>query len=126
MGDQKSEIDTEEVRKIIKALKAEREKFEEAPGTTLEVQQKGNITVQDLGTYHAGHALAASTGAAFRQISSQYEAFLDSYDGVIQALERMIGNHDEKEQTNIAAANAVSPNGGANLNRNNSSKWGGG
>ena len=125
MGGKKSEIDTDEVRKIIKVLKANREKFEEGKGTTFELQQKGNITVQDLGMYPAGQALGASTTAAYNQISGQYQAFISSYDQIIGALERMVGNHVEKEQTNINAANRVKSRGGASSGRRNTGEWGG-
>ncbi|TMQ97812.1 hypothetical protein ETD83_19900 [Actinomadura soli] len=125
MGDQKSEIDTEEVRKIIKALKANREKFDEGKGSAFDLQQNGNITAQDLGMYPAGQALGASTIAAFNQISGQYQEFINSYDQVIEALERMVGNHDEKEQTNVTAANRVNAGGGSSASRRNTGEWGG-
>ncbi|TDD32533.1 hypothetical protein E1287_22365 [Actinomadura sp. KC06] len=122
MGDQKSEIDTEEVRKIIKNLRATRDRFEEGSGSTFDVQQNGNITMRDLGDYPAARTLSESTSAAFAQISGQYQAFLTSFDGVLDALDKMVGNHDEKEQTNTAAANRVAP--GASVGRRATKEWG--
>ncbi|MFI0481878.1 hypothetical protein [Actinomadura sp. 9N215] len=123
MGDQKSEIDTEEVKKIIKVLKDERQLFESGPGTEFDLQQNGNITQRDLGMYPAGRVLGESTSQAFGQISAQYKQFLASYDGVIEALDRMVGNHDEKEQTNISSANAVTSGQGAAADRGNTGKF---
>lgn len=123
MGQQKSEIDRDEVRKIIKLLRANLKEFDEKDGTSFDVQQNGQITTQDLGMYPAGQALAQSTSAAYTQVSSQYQQFLTSYDNVIKALERMVGNHDEKEQKNAAAASSVSTGAGSNAGRRNTSEF---
>ncbi|TYB40885.1 hypothetical protein [Actinomadura chibensis] len=125
MGHQKSEIDRDEVRKIIRALKVEREKFESGDGSTFDLQQNGNITMHDLGMYPAGQVLGASTSAAYTQISGQYQAFLSSYDKLIAALERMVANHDEKEQTNSTAIYGTISSGGAKLGRRDAPEWGG-
>ncbi|TYK43725.1 hypothetical protein [Actinomadura decatromicini] len=125
MGHQKSEIDRDEVRKIIKALKVEREKFESGDGNTFDLQQNGNITMRDLGTYPAGQVLSASTSAAYTQISGQYQAFLSSYDKMIAALERMVANHDEKEQTNSTAVYGVISGSDPKAGRRDTPKWGG-
>ncbi len=122
MGQQKSEIDRDEVRKIIKVLKANLKEFDEKEGTSFDVQQNGQITTQDLGAYPAGQALGQSTSAAYTQISSQYQQFLSSYDSLIEALEKMVGNHDEKEQKNAAAASSVST-GASNAGRRNTSEF---
>jgi hypothetical protein len=113
MGDQKSEIDTEEVKKILKKLRANYEDFDKGKGTRNDISVHGNITNAELGQYPAVQGLAASTTAAYTQIKTQYDQFLQSYKGVIDALDRMVGNHDEKEQQNTAAANRAMTSGGA-------------
>ncbi|MFC4056473.1 hypothetical protein ACFOY4_42885 [Actinomadura syzygii] len=125
MGGKKSEIDTEEVKKVINALKKNRAKFEEGKGTSAELGQKGNITTQDLGVYPAGLALGASTVAAYNQISGQYQEFINSYDEMIDALQRMVANHDEKEQTNVFAAKRVTSGGRSSSTRRTTEEWGG-
>lgn len=112
MGDQKSEIDTEEVKKILKKLRANYEDFEQGKGTRNDISVNGNITNAELGQYPAVAGLAASTMSAYNQIKTQYDQFLTSYKGVIDALDRMVGNHDEKEQQNTAAANRTITSGG--------------
>ncbi|MEU8799004.1 hypothetical protein [Spirillospora sp. NPDC048819] len=111
MGDQKSEIDRDEVRKILKKLKDNLAEFDDGKGTRNDISVHGNITNADLGQYPAVQGLAASTTAAYTQIKTQYDSFLRSYDGIIKALERMVGNHDEKEKENAAAANRTMTNG---------------
>ncbi|MGP4027565.1 hypothetical protein [Actinomadura sp. 3N407] len=124
MGDQKSEIDRDEVRKILKKLKDNLAEFDDGKGTRNDISVHGNITNADLGQYPAVQGLAASTTAAYNQIKAQYDAFLRSYDGIIQALDRMVGNHDEKEQQNAAAANRTMADGsGATPNTSNTSAY---
>ena len=105
MGDQKSEIDTEEVKKILKKLRANYEDFEDGDGTRNDISLNGNITNAELGQYPAVAGLAASTQSAYSQIKTQYDQFLNSYKGIIDALDRMVGNHEEKEQQNTTNAN---------------------
>ncbi|TDC66581.1 hypothetical protein E1200_16525 [Actinomadura sp. GC306] len=124
MGDQKSEIDRDEVRKILKKLKDNLAEFESGKGTRNDISVHGNITNADLGQYPAVQGLVASTTTAYTQIKTQYDSFLQSYDGIIQALERIVGNHDEKEQQNAAAANRTLANGsGATPTTSNTSAY---
>ncbi|MFI0481884.1 hypothetical protein [Actinomadura sp. 9N215] len=113
MGDQKSEIDTEEVKKILTKLRANLEEFDKGKGTRNDISMHGNITNADLGQYPAVQGLAASTQTAYSQIKSQYDTFIQSYQSIIDALDRMVGNHDEKEQQNAAAANRAMTNDGS-------------
>ena len=75
--------------------------------------------------YPAGQALGASTSQAYSQISGQYQAFLSSFDQILTALDRMVGNHDEKEQTNSTAVYGVISSGGAKVGRRDTPEWGG-
>ncbi|TDD32527.1 hypothetical protein E1287_22335 [Actinomadura sp. KC06] len=118
MGDQKSEIDTEEVKKILKRLRANLEDFEKGQGKRNDISMHGNITTAELGQYPAVSGLSASTQSAYSQIKGQYDAFLRSYQGIIDALDRMVSNHDEKEQQNTAAANRAMTSGGGSTPTN--------
>jgi hypothetical protein len=108
----KSEIDVDEVKKILKVLKDELAKFDDgSPGSRSEISVKGHMTAGELGNYPAvTQGLALTTNQAYGQIKGQYEAFVNAYDGVIQSLEQIVKNHGDKEQQNTAAANRVTTN----------------
>ncbi|MEV5824948.1 hypothetical protein AB0L25_05170 [Spirillospora sp. NPDC052242] len=114
---QKSEIDKDEVRNILRVLKSNLASFESGSGTRNDISMNANITNAELGQYPAVAALNASTQSAYGQIKGQYDGFISSYEGIIQALETMVGNHEETDRGNAANANQV------NANLNNTSAY---
>ncbi|TDD80499.1 hypothetical protein E1293_20520 [Actinomadura darangshiensis] len=107
MGDQKSEIDTGEVKRILKILKENLTDLQKDDGNYDSVHSNCDVTSTDLGRYSAAAGISASSSSAYNQISTQYGSFLDSYKGIVEALEEIVGNHDKKEQENTNAANRV-------------------
>ncbi|MFV2172093.1 hypothetical protein ACFHW2_06725 [Actinomadura sp. LOL_016] len=114
---QKSEIDKDEVRNILRVLRGNLEAFESGSGTRNDISMNANITNAELGQYPAVNALNASSQSAYGQIKGQYDGFISSYEGIIQALETMVGNHEETDRGNAANANQV------NANLNNTSAY---
>ncbi|QFG22082.1 hypothetical protein [Actinomadura sp. WMMB 499] len=114
---QKSEIDKDEVRAILRVLRNNLATFESGSGTRNDISMNANITNSELGQYPAVSALNASSQSAYGQIKGQYDGFLNSYQGIIDALDRIVGNHEETDQGNAANANQV------NANLNNTSAY---
>lgn len=103
----KLEIEKDEVKKILKILRDDYESYNSGSGTLNELQSKGNITTAQLGNYPAAMSLQASTQKAYLQLNQTYNAFLSSYEAVINALEKAVGNYEDMEHNNTAAANGV-------------------
>lgn len=105
----KSEIDVDEVKKILKILKDELAKFDDgSQGSRSEISVKGHMTSGELGNYPAvTQGLGLTTNQAYSQIKAQYDQFVTSFDGVISSLELIVKNHGDKEQENTAAAQRV-------------------
>ncbi|NKZ02463.1 hypothetical protein [Actinomadura latina] len=123
MGDQKSEIDRDEVRRILKILKENYDDFSKDKGTVNDITTNCDITKSDLGNYPAVTGLSMSSSQAYTQIKGQYNSFLQSYQGVIEALESMVGNHEKKEQENTAAANRAMNGSGGSPNTGNTGAY---
>ncbi|MBO2454317.1 hypothetical protein J4573_45030 [Actinomadura barringtoniae] len=121
----KSEIDVDEVKKILKVLKDEIAKFDDgSQGTRSEISVKGHMTSGELGNYPAvTQGLGLTTNQAYGQIKGQYDAFVNAYDQVIQSLEQIVKNHGDKEQQNTAAANRVTTNSSNQPTTSNTSSW---
>ncbi|GLW65260.1 hypothetical protein Arub01_35040 [Actinomadura rubrobrunea] len=106
----KSEIDTDAAKKILKILEDNLATFDTGYGTPSDIQGRGNVTQADLGGsagFSAGQQLGENTARAYSVINQEYTTFVNAYGQVIEALRRAVNNHDEKEQTNTAAANSV-------------------
>jgi hypothetical protein len=112
------EIEKDDVKKILKILRDDYEAYNDGSGTLNDIQSKGNITTAQLGDYPAAHSLQASTTAAYNNLNTQYNAFLNSYKAVIEAMEKAVGNYEEMETNNTATANSVSTASPSNSNAN--------
>ena len=114
----KSEIDRDAAKKILKILEDNYNSLSEGEGSPQDVSDNGNVTSTELGgsTGHFATAiqLGANTSRAYSVINSQYQAFVNSYGQVIEALRRAVQNHDDKEEANTTAARSVQvPHSGA-------------
>ncbi|MEU5876575.1 DUF2563 family protein [Spirillospora sp. NPDC047279] len=105
------DIDKDEVERILKELRADYDGYANGTGTVSDIQSRGNINTAHLGNYPAAQSLQASTQATYNQAAAQYNAFLNSYDQIITALENAVKGYKDMETNNAATANGVSTGG---------------
>jgi len=109
-------IHKDQVKKIIKALQADRDAYDNASeGTVADLQGRGTIKdpkvmgggPDDKTGYPAGRLLHTYLQNASTHIPTAYANFLQSYQSLIDSLGRQTGTYDSTETTNTDNVNGA-------------------
>jgi hypothetical protein len=105
------EIDRDAVRRVIEVFRRDLESYSDGGDGSVQnlTEFGGNLTEKDLGNVPAATGLKNSINNANTLIAQRYRNLLESYQAVIDALNKAVGNVDEMEQANTAAANGARP-----------------
>jgi hypothetical protein len=109
-------VHRDELKKIAKRLQDDLDSYSsDTNGTIDDLQNRGNVNIQQLGNYTAAQGLQQSVMNANQKIGQTYQKFSQAYLGVINAINQSAGNYDDAEQASESGVNAAQPDtsGGA-------------
>jgi hypothetical protein len=119
-------VHRDELKKIAKRLKDDFDSYSsDSHGTMDDLQNRGNVNIQQLGNYTAAQGYQQSLANANQKIGQTYQTFAQAYNGVIQKILQTANGYDDAEQDSESGVSRVQPDasGGAQPTTGSGGSW---
>src|SRR6266545_2405857 len=92
-------VHRDKLHDVARALQRDLDDIKEAgtSGSLWSLRNQGMVTAAELGHYPAGEQIAVTCKNAYDHVGDTYDAFLTSYQDVINAIKQTADNYDRAE-----------------------------